>query len=216
MLEADIEVKQLTMQRLQQISNTAVKVHGDTHKSREQGMIPRMYMQVRQLLDEVEENSIYYNPVLSIDGLANKNSEREAFILCNWLDIRYRIHALNLLKKLMQKQELADSMKFDKGPDIPLKKKENLPTALRRLPSTFLNTARSQNEPFYYDEVSLSIFTEQFLDYFIEESFKKVMRKRENSTTKIKILRDVIQLVETDRVVFKFHNQIVQRFLNTK
>ncbi len=104
MTEADIEVKQLTMQRLQQIGNTAVnKGQTENDKSRSQGMIPRMYMQVRQLLEEVDENSIYFNPVLSIDGLANKNSEREAFILCNWLDIRYRIHALNLLKKLMQK-----------------------------------------------------------------------------------------------------------------
>jgi len=54
MVEADVEVKQLTMQRLQQIANTTLKVHGDTHKSREQGGIPRMYMQMRQLLDEVE------------------------------------------------------------------------------------------------------------------------------------------------------------------
>lgn len=137
-------------------------------------------MQVRQLLEEVDENSIYYNPVLSIDGIANKNSEREAFILCNWLDIRYRIHALNLLKKLMQKQELADSMKFDKGPDIAIKSKEKLPTVLKRLPSTIINTARTQNEPFYYDAVSFSTFTEQFLDYFLEESYKKVMRKRDN------------------------------------
>jgi len=123
---------------------------------------------------------------------------------------------LNLLKKLMQNQELAESMKFDKGPDFLLKKKENPAFVLRRLPSTIGNSAHSQKEPFYYDEVSLSIFTEQFLDYFIEESFKKVMRKRENSTTKIKILKDVIQLVETDRVVFKFYNQIVQRFLSPK
>jgi hypothetical protein len=106
-------------------------------------MIPRMYTQVRQLLEEVDENNIYFNPVLSIDGLTNKNSEREAFILCNWLDIRYRIHALNLFKKLIQNQELADSMKFEKGPDIQAKKKGNLPTVLRRLPSTILNTGRT-------------------------------------------------------------------------
>jgi hypothetical protein len=84
------------------------------------------------------------------------------------------------------------------------------------MPSTFINTARSQNEPYYYDEISLANFTEQFLDYFIEDSYKKVMRKRENSTTKIKILRDVIQLIETDRVVLKFHNQMVVRFMNKK
>ena len=173
-------------------------------------------MQVRQLLEEVDENSIYFNPVLSIDGVANRETGREAFILCNWLDIRYRIHALNLLKKLMQKNELSDSMKFDKAPDIPIKSKEKLPTVLKRLPSTILNTARTQNDPFYYDEISFSVFTEQFLDYFVEESYKKVMRKRDNQTTKIKILKDVIQLIETDRVVFKFFNQMVMVFMNKK
>ena len=86
-------------------------------------MIPRMYTQVRQLLEEVDENNIYFNPVLSIDGLANKNSEREAFILCNWLDIRYRIHALNLFKKLIKNQELADSMKLKKDPTSRLIRK---------------------------------------------------------------------------------------------
>jgi hypothetical protein len=83
-------------------------------------------------------------------------------------------------------------MKFEKGPDIPAKKKGNLPTVLRRLPSTILNTGRTLNDHFYYDEVSLSIFTEHFLDFFIEESYKKVMRKRDNSTTKIKVLKDII------------------------
>ena len=107
-------------------------------------------------------------------------------------------------------------MKFEKAPDTPLKKKDSLPTTFKRMPSTFINTARSQNEPYYYDEISLANFTEQFLDYFIEDSYKKVMRKRENSTTKIKILRDVIQLIETDRVVLKFHNQMVVRFMNKK
>jgi hypothetical protein len=116
----------------------------------------------------------------------------------------------------MQKNELSDSMKFDKAPDIPIKSKEKLPTVLKRLPSTILNTARTQNDPFYYDEISFSVFTEQFLDYFVEESYKKVMRKRDNQTTKIKILKDVIQLIETDRVVFKFFNQMVMVFMNKK
>jgi hypothetical protein len=108
-------------------------------------------------------------------------------------------------------------MKFDKPPYTVNKKKEPFTRknqlATERLPTLIISAVRQLNDPFYYDEVSLSIFTEQFLDFFIEESYKKVMRKRENSTTKIKILKDIVLLLETDRVVFKFHNKLVLRYL---
>ena len=74
----------------------------------------------------------------------------------------------------------------------------------------------AETNHFYYDEVSLSAFTEIFLDFFIKESHKNVMRKRDQVSTKLKVIRDILLLLETDRALLKFHNCLVLRYLQNK
>ena len=77
---------------------------------------------------EIDENSVILNPLLSIDNLFGPHTDQDAFILSTYLDTTYRTHVLNLLKKIINKQELSDSMTFENAPynvdskDLPKKK----------------------------------------------------------------------------------------------
>ena len=111
-------------------------------------------------------------------------------MLSTWLDIRYRTHCLNLLKLLISKQELQESMKFEKPLLSNTKKSDRLSQAQQSdkvVQNLMISANRYLDNRFYYDEVSLMTFTEHFLDFFIEESYKKVLRKREQTSTKMKI-----------------------------
>jgi hypothetical protein len=65
---------------------------------------------------EIDDNSVILNPLLSIDNLFGPHTDQDVFILSTYLDTTYRTHVLNLLKKIINKQELSDSMTFENAP----------------------------------------------------------------------------------------------------
>ena len=81
------------------------------------------------------------------------------------------------------------------------------------------SAAKSLNDtsgiPIYQDELALSRFLEEYLDYFIEYIFKQeqMLYERNQTTDEVssstKVLSDIIMLMEVDRVVLKSFNTLI-------
>lgn len=67
--------------------------------------------------------------------------------------------------------------------------------------------------PIYFDEVSLSKFTEEFLDIIIQNGYSKIT-KASGATGCSKFLQEIILLLEIDRVLLKSYNEVVSQFFD--
>ena len=86
------------------------------------------------------------------------------------------------------------------------------------------SSATNQNDPgqipVYQDELALSKFLEEYLDYFVDYIFKQeqMLYERNQSTADVssstKVLSDLIMIMEVDRVVLKAFNTLVAMIIH--
>lgn len=69
------------------------------------------------------------------------------------------------------------------------------------------------NYQVYYDQVFLGRFTEEFLDSLIDESYLMVAGHPLKAS--YKYLREIIMMLEIDRCLIKFINEVVQNFIDS-
>ena len=75
--------------------------------------------------------------------------------------------------------------------------------------------ADTSSIPVYQDELALSRFLEEYLDYFVEYIFKQrdIMqdpnKSQEEQSSETKVLLDLVKIFEMDRVVLKSFNTLV-------
>ena len=74
--------------------------------------------------------------------------------------------------------------------------------------------------PVYMDELSLSRFIEEYLDYFVDYLCKQehILFERhaspDDASSSAKILSDLIKLLEVDRVSFKSYNTLIAMIIH--
>ena len=74
--------------------------------------------------------------------------------------------------------------------------------------------ANYQINPTYYDEVSMGKFIESSLDTIIEDIYATTVKAdKKGASNNGTYLKEIVMVMEIDRVIFKFYNSLINQFL---